>query len=517
MRPWLPSLADLFFCCIFLRLTLAGDGWLLNDADTGYHIRAGEYILTYFTIPTHDIFSYITPSLPWTAHEWLSEVIMALIHRFSGLTGVVIFFSVWIGAAYYVLFKFSQALKCNLIVTALLVLLATISSSLHWLARPHIFSLLLTVLWYAILANYQYLEKKHLFWLPFLMLFWVNLHGGFIIGFVLLGVFLIGNLITSLSRAGFDRGPAKNKLTELALITVLCLLASLLNPRGYTILLFPFSMVSNPFILQNVVEFLSPNFHEPLPYKYLLLFSVGVLAVSRTGLTAIDLILMLLFTYMSLYSSRYIPLFAIIVTPILLRHLQRMLQQLDTAPARFLQRRSDNLRIMDASTRAYIWPDVFVLGACVLALSGAIKFKFDERRLPVAAVDFLKKEPVKGNMFNNEEFGDYIIYAAWPDYKVFFDGRSDMYGESWGRQYLNVANIQPGWEKVIDDNDISWVIYNSGAPLSTLLLENKSWQLIYSDGVADIFVKRTAEHRHLIDKYTDIRRKEPTGAQTARK
>src|SRR5437870_12269285 len=130
-RFWLPSFADTFFCCVFLRLTLSSDSWLLGDADTGFHVRTGEYILTNFTIPTHDIFSYITPPLPWIAHEWLSEVIMALVHKFTGLTGLVIFFSLLIGLTYFVLFRFAQSLKCDFLITALIVLLATASSSIH--------------------------------------------------------------------------------------------------------------------------------------------------------------------------------------------------------------------------------------------------------------------------------------------------------------------------------------------------------------------------------------------------
>src|SRR5438552_19121908 len=139
-RFWLPSLADIFFCCCFLRLTLSTDSWLLNDADTGYHIRAGEYILYNFVVPKHDIFSYITPPLPWVAHEWLSEVIMALIHRFSGLTGVVLFFSFLIALTYFTLFKFVQASGGNVAVNCLILWLVTISSAPHWLARPHIFT-----------------------------------------------------------------------------------------------------------------------------------------------------------------------------------------------------------------------------------------------------------------------------------------------------------------------------------------------------------------------------------------
>jgi hypothetical protein len=228
-RYWLPSFADIFFLCVFLRLTLSLDSWLLSDADTGYHIRAGEYILRNFMVPKHDIFSYQSPPLPWIAHEWLSEVIMAVVHEFSGLTGIVIFFSFLIGAAYFLLFKFAQALNCNFIVTSLIVLFATISSSLHWLARPHIFSLVLTIVWYAVLHNYQYKETNRLYVLPFLMTLWVNLHGGFVVGFVLLAVFFTGNLIEWLLSADGTRRSKKDRCKRIAVITFLCLFFSLLR------------------------------------------------------------------------------------------------------------------------------------------------------------------------------------------------------------------------------------------------------------------------------------------------
>ena len=81
----LPSLADIFFLCPFLILSLSSGNNLLNDLGTGFHIRAGEYIIHNFKIPKYDIFSFIAPPLPWVAHEWLSEVIMAVVHHISGL------------------------------------------------------------------------------------------------------------------------------------------------------------------------------------------------------------------------------------------------------------------------------------------------------------------------------------------------------------------------------------------------------------------------------------------------
>jgi len=88
---------------------------------------------------------------------------------------------------------------------------------------------------------------------------------------------------------------------------------------------------------------------------------------------------------------------------------------------------------------------------------------------------------------------------------VFFDGRSDMYGETWGKQYLKIANLQPGWERTLDKNNMTWVFSSASAPLSAILLEKKDWHLVYADKVADIFVKKIPENHSLIDKYPEVK------------
>src|SRR6266705_3328725 len=190
----LPSLADIFFLCSFLILSLDSGNNLLNDLGTGFHIRTGEYIITNVAIPQYDIYSYIATPLPWVAHEWLSEVIMAVIYQASGLTGIVLFYSFLIAFTYFLLFKFLQAYEGNIIFSCFIVFLATLSSALHWLARPHIFTLILTVIWYQILDAYQYKNKNYLYLLPPIMLLWVNLHGAFILGLILLAIYLCGNV-----------------------------------------------------------------------------------------------------------------------------------------------------------------------------------------------------------------------------------------------------------------------------------------------------------------------------------
>ncbi len=499
-----PSITNIIFICLFLTLTLFAGKGLLNDCDTGYHIRAGDYILKTLSIPRQDIFSFHVPPLSWTAHEWLSEVIMAIVHRSFGLTGIVIFFSLIISLAYSLFFKILKT-DNNIILAILFAVLVLSSSMIHWLARPHIFSLLLLIIWYYVLDEYQYKNSNYLYFLPLIMLLWVNLHGGFLVAFILNGIYFFGNSVKFITTHNSEKGIYKRKTKLLGLITIACLLISFVNPFGYHILLFPFKLVSNKFIMNHIQEFLSPNFHDTLVFKYFLLIMFVIFALSTVKTNLIELLLILMFTNMSLYSVRYVPLFSIIAAPILLRQSMTILARSDGTIAKFLKKRSDNISEIDKSVKGYLWSVAAVILVVVFAHSGKINFKFNEKTKPVAAVKFLEKEKIIGNMFDNDEFGDYIIYAAWPKYKVFIDGRGDMYGEEMAKEYQKVVSLKPGWNKVLKKYDINWIIFNANSALSLFLMQRDDWKLIYADEVADIFVKNNQKNKYLIEKYPDVK------------
>ncbi len=429
---------------------------------------------------------------------------MAIVHRSFGLTGIVIFFSFIISLAYSLFFKILKA-NNDIVLSVFFALLVLLSSQIHWLARPHIFSLLLMIIWYYILDEYQYKDKNYLYVLPLIMLLWVNLHGGFLAGFILIGIYLFGNIVKFITSHDLEKGIYKRKAKLLGLITIVCLLVCLINPFGYHILLFPFKLVSNKFIMNHVNEFMSPNFHDPLPFKYFLLLMFVIFALSAVKTNLIELLLILMFTNMSLYSVRYIPLFSIIAAPILLRQLRTILARSDGRLAKFLKKRSDNISEIDTSAKGYLWPVAAIILVVFFAKAGKIDFKFNEKTKPVAAVEFLKKEKINGNMFDNDEFGDYIIYAAWPEYRVFFDGRSDMYGVDMFKEYHKVVSIKPGWNEVLKKYNINWIIYNANSALSLFLMQRDDWKLIYADEVANIFVKNIKKNQYLIEKYPDVK------------
>jgi hypothetical protein len=256
--------------------------------------------------------------------------------------------------------------------------------------------------------------------------------------------------------------------------------------------------------MDRVIEFLSPNFHEALPFKYMLLATIGALALSRAPLNLIECGLVVLLSYMALYSARYMSLFAIIVAPLLLKSGDSVLANFPAQVGSFLQTRNRNLAQIDKNIRGYVWPTCATLLVIGLGLGGDLQFTFDEKRFPVAAVKFLNRELITGNMFNNDEFGDYIIFSAWPKYRVFMDGRSDMYGEKLGSAYLQVANVQPGWKEILARNNISWVIFDTKSALTAALSSDLNWRPIYTDDVATIFVKNIAGHGPLLAKFPAV-------------
>lgn len=505
----LPSIADLFFITILLFLVFSRKGWLLADGDTGYHIRAGEYIIENLSIPFHDIFSFHTPALPWTAHEWLSEVIMALVHNMLGLPGVVAFFAILIAFNIYLLFRVLRWQEADIFIATGVTLLVVSSAQIHWLARPHVFSLLFMVIYHYLLENWHRDRGNRLYLLPPLMLLWVNLHGGFPGGFILITAYLCGSLFNWLKSAPGARSVYAKKAAQLSLALLASLAVCGVNPYGYQILLFPLELVSDSYLMDHVSEFLSPDFHTRMPFKYLLLLLVAILALSRRSVELTELILILVLINMALYSARHIPLFALILAPIIARQANEERWMVGTKLAAFFTRRSEYLSRIDARGPGYLWPILALLVVGGALHLGHAKASFSNKTHPIAATEFLMREKVPGNMFNNDEFGDYLIYRSYPDYKVFFDGRSDMYGAEVMKEYWKVSGFEAGWEEVLAKYGITWIFYQTNSNLSRYLLKDSNWVLIYSDEVASIFVRNLPQYAGLIRKQRKLQLAEP--------
>jgi hypothetical protein len=230
-----------------------------------------------------------------------------------------------------------------------------------------------------------------------------------------------------------------------------------------------------------------------------------LLGVAKLGIGLIEVVLILVLTYMALYSARYIPLFAVIMAPISVRLLHAQLRDFDFAAVRLLRARAANFLKVDRALKGHLWPCLVTFLVGTQALSGNLRFEIDPNLYPIAAVEFLQREKIDGNMFNNDEFGDYLVFAAWPRYRVFVDSRSDMYGATWLKQYLKIVNLESDWRQTLDQNKITWLFLRSDSALCALLAEHRDWQVVYADRIATIIVKKIDAYRALIEKYPDVK------------
>lgn len=502
---FIPSIAEVFFVLIFLILSILPNSKLLNDGDTAYHIRVGQHILETRDIPEQDIFSLHEPKPVFTAHEWLSEVIMAVVHQYHGITGIVVFYAFLISLSVYILFKLLQKYSSNIIFVSLIMALTVASNQLHWLARPHIFSLLLTVIWFGILERHRHADTKLLWVLPLIMMFWVNLHGGFLTGFILNMVYLIGNFLEYKVFSSPPREIHRKRAFEILIVTIICLFSSLVNPYGVAILLFPFKLMGQKIMVDHISEFLSPNFHSVIfiSFELTILLFLSLLFLSKKRLEVIDLGLLLVFLHLSLYSRRYIPLFGIVAAPVLVKHSAVLRYFTENRVYRFIDKKAASFSETDRLSKGFFWAALTTIIIVSMVAQGNICQAFDREKKPVDAIDFIHRENIPGNMFNSQEFGDFLVMYAFPKYRVFIDGRVDMYGTELFEEYTDIVSFKPGWEELLEKYNITWIFYPSDSEFSRFLSINPDWEQIYSDTVTSIFLKNVPENRAMIDKYAN--------------
>jgi hypothetical protein len=187
--------------------------------------------------------------------------------------------------------------------------------------------------------------------------------------------------------------------------------------------------------------------------------------------------------------ARNIPLFAIVATPILATSARRILDQLPV----WIKIES-RLAEIENSLRGFIWQVAGILAAVILfsryqAQAHSSFNQFDARVFPVAAVNWLEANPQSGNMFNEFNWGGYLLQRIWPHQLVFIDSQTDFYGEALARDYNQMLNAQNDWDAKLKNYEIDWVIVSNGAPLARALETEYHWRVLYQDETSIILRK----------------------------
>lgn len=481
-----PRLQDILFLSLLAVVVLYGPRMFNQDGDLGRHITIGSYILETRSIPLQDIFSHTLSGEPLVPHEWIAQVLLAGAYRLLGLDGDVLLAAVIIALTFLLAYRETVRRGASRLAGLLAVLLAAAASSLHWLARPHIFTFLFLALWAYRLETFREGQTRRLWVFPLMMWAWANTHGAFIAGFVVLGI----HFAEWAWEYAHKRLPETPGL-QLAMIGMASLLATLLNPAGWRLWGTSLGYIGNDYLVSHTVEYLPPDFHHPVTWPFLLLLGLGFLALAGSKpLPLRHALALALWAVMGLYSARNIPLFAILAAPI-----YGGLVQAQAGRVRSLARLERGLAQIEGQLRGFFWP---VAGVLTVGLLFWLQLpldltragnSFDPQVFPVQAVDWLEAHPQEGKGFNYFTWGGYLLLRGWPEQKVFIDGQTDFYGEALTREYETIISAEPGWKALLDKYEVSWAILPPQEALSPAL-EAAGWQPVYWDQTAVIYARR---------------------------
>jgi hypothetical protein len=448
-------------------------GKVLGDPDIYWHIAVGRWILAHRAVPHVGIFSGTMPHVPWVAHEWLSEIVLAWFFDCFGWAGLVIATALCVALALATLLRMllgSLAPVHALIATILAYGLV----APHILARPHIFTLPILVAWVAALVRARNEDRAPSLWLVSLIILWANLHGGYVFGLGLaafLGaeaILLAPDWPTRL-RAG--RG--------WAIFGVLSLIAALITPFGIDGLLLPLRLSQMSFALAQVVEWRSPDFQSFQPLELWIMF-VLVAAFSlgwRLPLTRALLLLLLL--HMALQHLRFGELLGL-VTPMLVA--PALAPQLGHRPL------SPGMASLAKPARA---GGVALAGVIFLVISGVLLRSgvahVARSTTPTAALDAARAAHVAGPVLNDFAFGGYLIFSG---VEPFIDGRAELYGDAFIRHYVETMLLERDQlPQLLTEYGITWTLISPNRPAVVLLDHLPGWHRLYADSIAVVHVR----------------------------
>jgi hypothetical protein len=509
-----PSITDLIFIILLFAMSSGALApRLLGDASIGWHIRNGERMLRTHSITRVDPFSVTMGGQTWYAWEWLYDEKIAGIHHWMGLNGVVFFTAVIIALTFALTLRLCLQRGADLPVTALLLALSLGVSMIHLFARPHVLSWLFTVIWFQLLDSSESANpaasQRRLWYLPALMLLWVNVHGGFVLGFALLGLYLLSAAIRYYrSRDGEESRGLVQRSKTLGMVTVASLAASLINPYGYELHVHVYRYLTSRWLMNHIDEFLSPNFHGVAQQCFvaILLITIVALAAVHNKPSLSRVLVLLLATYSGLYAARSLPvsslMFTLIVAPLWTQALTdaRENENLSLRLRAFVSRWQEftgRVRNVELAFRGHLWPAAAVfLGVLVCAHQGRLgatqwmHAHFDPKHLPVQATDTIVERGIREPIFAPDSWGGYLIYRLYPENRIFVDDRHDFYGVDFLRDYLKAIRLTPDWDKFLNEKHVNWALLPAGSALANMLEETTQWNVVYRDGTAVLLERK---------------------------
>jgi hypothetical protein len=467
----------------------------IRPHDFWWHMAIGREIVDTGQIPVVDAYSQTQRGMPYPSYSmfWLMEVTFYLIYSLGGPALIVFFHSLTISSAYATLLWLSMKVSGSWRWAALGMLFAAMLGFNDWNVRPQAVTFLLGAIYLqAIHALRGGAGRRWLLVFPAGMLVWVNSHGTFFIGLVIIGLWLAEEVwLGWRARAGKGRW---NGLVIPLMAFLGSVLVCLMNPRGIDVISYLIQMFSSSPVQYLASEWAAPSF-DTLPGAFFLvglLFSAAILVVSPKRPSFYQLMIFLLFAALSLKTSRGIVWFGITMAPILAEHFQAI-------SAIFPHRNWQNSISPGVSRRLN---GLFV---SVILFMGVISLPWFKQYLPlpelkrglissetpIHATEFLLEGFYPGPLFHHMPYGSYLIWAAQPDYPVFVDSRIELYPIEQWLDYILISNAGEGWEMVLENYGIKTMLLSLQEQPNIVYAARFSefWKYVYSDSQSVIYTR----------------------------
>ncbi len=449
------------------------------DPDFWWHLRTGELIFD-SGIPRHDVFSWTAAGRPWVAHEWLSEAIIYAVESAFGYIGNIVLFDATAIGALVLMYALARRAGAGTRLLVLLMLMSVVMLAYAIAVRPQLFSWLFFAIFVFLLERDSQGQRAPAWLLPTLMAVWVNLHLGFVYGLVLVALWVAALAYARLRDASVD-------LKRPLLIGSACVLATLLNPHGPDILLYPYRYIEDRHSLTLISEWQRPSPLNPLLSPFFVgiaLIGWSVISKHRPGpfLCMVSVVVIA----SALQTTRNLPYIALVLLPVVgptIGRKWRAASKDNDAGA--------SMSVSKAAVMAGVL--VCILGLLATQLGKSLSLSDPSPSgYPVAGAAYLRVNLGERRLYNEYTWGGYLIYALYPDVPLFIDGRSDFYRSRIMDDYAVIGRLDPGWEEVMRQYGIDAVLLRKDSRLARKLRENSGWQEVFTGDVESVLVRDTS-------------------------
>ncbi|MDC7707326.1 hypothetical protein [Vogesella indigofera] len=453
---------------------------VLADPDTYWHLAAGRWMIEHGTVPQHDPFSHTMPDAPWTAHEWLAELLLTVVHQVAGWTGLVVLVAVAFAAtlAYVTRFLLARMEPAHALLFTAFSAGMMIS---HLLARPHILVWPLLAVWVGTLLNCGERDQNPPWRLLVVMVLWANLHGSFTLGIALGAALALDSVLSH------PIGQQKAAAWQWSGFILLSVLAAMLTPAGWHGIWYPIQIMNMTVALDVIGEWLSPNFHRPQMLELWLMLVLAIACTGRMRLPWLRLLLLLGLTHLALKHQRHVAVLGLITPLLIAAPLARQWQA--------TQGNGRNAESIDRVFHALALParaGTLTISALMATLLIAMRLQSNsfappDNTTPETALQAAQQAGATGPVFNAYNFGGYLIYQGIP---VFIDGRADMYGDALMKRYIDAGQLRDTQvlPQILENYHIGWTILDPGTPALALLDHLPGWRRVHTDKVAVVHI-----------------------------